>query len=248
MSDDGLIKILGYFDTETELFTARPIGNVGDCYVVTGDLFIWAINIGMWVNVGEIRGPAGRQGIQGEEGIEGPMGPSGQKGDTGERGPIGEIGPMGPQGDKGDRGDDGQGLAILGSYNSYDALIAEHPTGMIGDSYLVNGNLFVWIEADQEWLDVGNIRGPRGLEGIQGPQGDKGDKGDPGEASTTYSHVQSNAETEWIIAHNLNSSYVQVQVINNHGKIVLCDIDFVDANTVKLNFANPVIGTATVRR
>jgi len=234
MSDDGLIRILGYFDTDTELFATRPTGNVGDCYVVAGDLYIWAANIGTWLNVGEIRGPAGRQGVQGEEGIEGPMGPSGQKGDTGDRGPIGEIGPMGPKGDKGDRGDDGQGLAILGSYNSYDALIAEHPTGNIGDSYLVNGNLFVWIDADQEWLDVGNIRGPRGLDCIQ--------------ATTTYLHVQSNAETEWIVTHDLGSWYVQVQVVNYSGKIVLCDVDFVDADTVRLTFANPVMGTATVRK
>ena len=96
--------------------------------------------------------------------IRGPQGEKGEKGDTGDQG---------PQGPKGDPGADGTGVTILGSYTSEEELKQAHPTGSPGDSYLVNGDLYVWSETDSEWNNVGTI---------QGPEGPKGDKGDPGEA------------------------------------------------------------------
>lgn len=86
----------------------------------------------------------------------------------------------GEKGDRGEKGEDGTGVTILGSYNSLDELKQEHPTGNQGDSYIIQGDLYVWSENDSDWVNVGNIQGPKGDTGETGPQGPKGDKGDPG--------------------------------------------------------------------
>lgn len=65
-------------------------------------------------------------------------------------------GPQGPQGPQ------GTGITILGSYTSESALNAAHPTGNVGEAYLINGNLYVWSDNDKKWTNVGNISGPAG--------------------------------------------------------------------------------------
>jgi hypothetical protein len=149
-------------------------------------------------------GPQGIQGIQGDKGDKGdkgdtgPQGPQGIQGETGPQGPKGDkgdTGDIGPQGPKGDKGDQGTGVTILGSYASESELTTAHPTGSIGDSYLINGYLYVWSDTDTAWINVGNIQGPQGEkgdtgpqglrgvqgeQGVQGPQGTKGDTGDIG--------------------------------------------------------------------
>ena len=62
--------------------------------------------------------------------------------------------------------------------NTYQELINAHPTGNDGDSYLVNGSLYVWL--NNAWKNVGNIKGDTWATG---PKGDTGDKGDTGEGS-----------------------------------------------------------------
>ena len=95
----------------------------------------------------------------------------------------GAQGPQGPQGPVGPKGEDGKGVTILGSYDSSEQLFEEHPTGNIGDSYLVNGDLYVWSETETTWKNVGTIEGPQGPQGPEGPQGPQGEKGDPGESA-----------------------------------------------------------------
>lgn len=87
----------------------------------------------------------------------------------------GPIGPTGPR---------GNGINILGSYDTYEDLIKNHPTGSIDDAYIVNGDLYTWSNEEKKWIDTGRVQGPKGDKGEQGEQGskgDKGDKGDPGE-------------------------------------------------------------------
>lgn len=94
---------------------------------------------------------------------------------------TGIMGPKGDKGDKGDRGekgDAGTSVVILGSYNSVAELRAAHPTGNLGDAYLINGDLYVW--EGSSWTNVGNIKGPQGAPGETGPQGPQGEKGEPG--------------------------------------------------------------------
>lgn len=63
-----------------------------------------------------------------------------------------------------------------------------------------------------------------------------------------YIHVESPAETDWVIVHQLNFRYVQVQVVDSAGNTVIPDIIYTDANRTDLLFANPVEGTAILRR
>lgn len=74
--------------------------------------------------------------------------------------------PKGDKGDKGDRGADGTGVSILGSYASLSELQAAHPTGNIGDSYMIDGNLYVWSATTNTWNNVGSIKGEKGSPGI----------------------------------------------------------------------------------
>ncbi len=74
----------------------------------------------------------------------------------------------GLKGEKGDKGDQGTGVTILGSYDTESALKAAHPTGELGDSYLVAGALYVWSETKNAWDNVGNIQGPKGDPGTAG--------------------------------------------------------------------------------
>ena len=83
------------------------------------------------------------QGQVGPQGPIGPAGPKGDKGDVGPQGPKGDkgdVGPQGPQGIQGPqgvKGDTGSGFHILGDYDSYEELVAAHPTGKAGDAWQV---------------------------------------------------------------------------------------------------------------
>ena len=120
---------------------------------------------------------------------------SGATGPTGATGATGATGPQGPQGEPGIPGPTGTSVTILGYYDTLSELQQAHETGNPGDSYLVDSNLYIWASENNEWEDVGIIRGPKGdqgpkgeqgvpgLQGIQGPQGPKGEpglKGDQG--------------------------------------------------------------------
>ena len=135
-------------------------------------------------------GPAGPKGDTGDKGDTGAKGDKGDKGETGATGQQGEQGPKGDSGNTGATGDTGQtgatgdtgatgtATTIKGSYNTYQELINAHPSGNDGDSYLVNGSLYVWL--NNTWENVGNIKGEKGDTGATGPQGIKGDTGSQG--------------------------------------------------------------------
>ena len=194
--DIGIGTIIkGHYDTYEEFIRVHPSGRLGDAYIVDGSYYYW--NETGWANAGSIKGEKGNTGDKGVKGDTGEKGSKGDKGDTGETGQKGEKGPKGdtgntgatgatgPVGPKGDTGATGTGITIKGSYNSYEELIREHPTGNNGDSYLVNGALYVWN--GDTWENVGNIKGEKGDTGATGKTGDKGDtgaKGDTGDAFT----------------------------------------------------------------
>ena len=125
-------------------------------------------------------GAKGDKGDTGETGATGEKGEQGLKGDTGDTGATGDTGPAGA---KGDTGATGIGTTIKGSYNTYQELVNAHPTGNDGDSYLVNGSLYVWL--NNAWENVGNIKGEKGDTGNTGSQGVKGDTGDSGAKGDT---------------------------------------------------------------
>lgn len=83
---------------------------------------------------------------------------------------------VGTRGPAGIQGPPGTGLKILGTV----ATEAELPTdAAVGDGYLIDGELFVW-QANEEWLNVGQIQGPAGPTGPQGPVGPQGPAGAAG--------------------------------------------------------------------
>lgn len=102
---------------------------------------------------GEWTGPYDITGLQGERGIQGLEGPA------------------------------GKAISILGAFETIEELAAAHPTGNLGDGYLIGPNLGIWTTADGgKWIDIGLVQGPRGKQGEPGPigvgkQGVKGDRG-----------------------------------------------------------------------
>jgi uncharacterized protein (TIGR02145 family) len=135
------------------------------------------------------QGPAGNDGAPGPQGLTGPTGPQGLQGATGAQGSqgltgatgpqglTGAPGPQGLQGVQGVTGPQGTGVTILGSFTSVGQLPA---SGSAGDSYLVNGDLYVWSTNTSSWSNVGNIQGPTGASGPAGPQGPIGLTGPAG--------------------------------------------------------------------
>ncbi len=177
--------IKGHYTTYEEFVSVHPTGEVGDAYIVDSSYYYWD-GTG-WANAGSIKGEKGDTGDKGVKGDTGAKGSKGDKGETGSTGQQGEQGPKGDTGDTGPRGDTGPtgqtgdtgatgaGLTIKGSYDTYEELINEHPTGNDGDCYLVNGSLYVW--SSNTWENVGNIKGDKGDTGEKGVKGDTGASG-----------------------------------------------------------------------
>lgn len=78
----------------------------------------------------------------------------------------------GPQGPKGETG---AALVIKGSFPSLEELQEQHPTGTLGDAYMVGSRLYSW--SGSAWVDCGDIKGPKGDQGIQGERGPTGPAG-----------------------------------------------------------------------
>lgn len=66
------------------------------------------------------------------------------------------------------KGSDGTSVNILGSYDSLEELETAHPSGNVGDAYIIDGNMYVWNVENNSWVDVGNIQGPVGKDGADG--------------------------------------------------------------------------------
>ena len=180
--DTGLGTVIkGSYDSYADLIADHPTGSGTDAYIIDGELYYWNVDESKWVSAGSIKGNTGEKGEKGDKGDtgakgskgdKGETGATGQKGDTGVKGDTGDAGPRGdtgPAGPTGDTGATGTGLTIKGSYDSYEELIEAHPTGNDGDSYLVNGSLYVWN--GNAWENVGNIKGEKGDTGDTGTSG-----------------------------------------------------------------------------
>ena len=108
-------------------------------------------------------------------------------------GKDGADGENGVDGRDGADGKDGKSFNIKDVLTSVEELEELKETAMIGDSYLINGHIYVFSENTKDFKDGGTYKGDKGdkgeqgIQGIQGPKGDvglqgpKGDKGDKGE-------------------------------------------------------------------
>lgn len=130
---------------------------------------------------------------------QGPIGPQGEKGEKG------DTGPQGP------KGNDGTGVTILGSYNSLSELQSAHPTGNIGDSYIISGDLYVWSQNTSSWNNVGTIQGPQGLKGESGTAGTDGIS----VSSIVQTTISSNSGGNNIITCTLSNGTITTFTIKN---------------------------------
>ncbi len=231
--------ILGSFSNEEELEENIPVGNIGEAYIVGNDLYTWSNINNKWIDVGEIKGPQGE------------MGP------TGPTGPQGEIGKMGPTGAKGEKGANGTSVTILGSFNSYQELINQHPNGELGNSYLVGDDLYVWSQETSGWVNVGQIKGPQGKQGETGPmgpqglpgpqgpagpRGPQGAQGEPGVLNIPTGYFVTNSQTypDGTEVENNSNIPIIVEVANNDELFYFSDqnytITFLKAGTYKVTY------------
>lgn len=178
-SDGTSVNILGSYDSYEALKQAHPTGNIGDAYIVQGDMYVWNVEEQDWVDVGDIQGPAGEPGqdgtngksayqiwldnggvgteqdyldsLKGEKGDVGPEGPQGPKGEQGLQGLQGLQGEKGEQGIQGPKGDAGE----------------QGPVGPQGET---------------------GAKGDKGDTGATGPQGERGETGATGQ--TSYFHIK----------------------------------------------------------
>ncbi len=149
---------------------------VADAFLINNEVWMWDNN-NQWKNLGPIQGAKGEKGDTGPQGIQGIQGPQGQQGIQGVTGPVG---PQGIQGPVGPRGETGYSVKILGTKNAVSELPA---TGQTGDAWVIVPDLYIWSQADLQWVNVGPYvgpQGPKGDTGAQGPQGQKGDTGAQG--------------------------------------------------------------------
>lgn len=79
------------------------------------------------------------------------------------------------RGPRGPKGETGAALAIKGSFPSLEELQEQHPTGTLGDAYMVGSRLYSW--SGSAWVDCGDIKGPKGDQGTQGERGPTGPAG-----------------------------------------------------------------------
>jgi hypothetical protein len=100
-------------------------------------------------------------------------------------GPTGPTGAQGLLGPTGATGPQGSGVSVLGSYATLELLEADSPVGNIGDSYVIQNELYIWNDLNQEWDNVGPFVGPLGPTGSQGIQGVTGPTGATGALGPT---------------------------------------------------------------
>ena len=67
------------------------------------------------------------------------------------------------------QGAPGTSVTILGTFGSYSELHAAHPTGSEGDGWIVLGDLWVWSDTENDWVNVGRIKGDDGHSPTIGP-------------------------------------------------------------------------------
>lgn len=146
------------------------------------------------------------------------------------------TGPTGPQGEQ------GSSVNILGTYNTYQDLIAEHPIGNINDSYLVDGDLYVWSDNENTWKNVGRIMGPtgpQGEQGIQGPRGEQGPPGPQGEQGPIGQDGPNRIKSAYIVTFNDGTFPDGIPIITEE----TLPLDRVELDTNNIITLNPADGT-----
>lgn len=142
-------------------------GNTSQAWSV--GTYLYVSNGVEWINMGAIVGPKGDKGDKGDKGNTGDSAyqvwlNAGNVGTIdeyiaslkGEKGDKGDKGDQGEQGIQGLTGPTGAGLTIIDILTSTSEL---PQTGEEGDGYLINNELWVWLQGATEWTNVGRLAG-----------------------------------------------------------------------------------------
>lgn len=164
------------------------------------------------------------------------------------------MGPTGPTGPT------GSSIRILGTYDTIDQLLKEHPTGNPNDAYMINGDLYIWSDDDKAWVDVGTIKGEKGDKGDPGPIGPKGKKGDRGEKGDQGPTGPTIIRTAYLVTYNDGTAADGIPVPSNERipierkELDLTNLVTIDENekTIKFNVAGyykiHIIASAHVKK
>lgn len=120
------------------------------------------------------------------------------------------------------------------------------------------------------WVNMGEIQGPAGLDGSSGSSGTSGTVGTSGSSGSsgtsgisgvagtsgtsgttppgkTYTYTSGTAGTSWTITHLTGANSPLVQVYDtNRIQLIPATVEALDENTVRVDFATAVNGTAIV--
>ena len=117
--------------------------------------------------------------LKGAKGDKGDIGPRGEKGDSFTYSDFTTTqlaGLKGPKGDKGDKGADGKSINVKGSVSTSSEL--NRLTNVEeGAGYITQDDGHLHIFSQNNWIDVGGVKGPKGDKGDPGPQGERGADG-----------------------------------------------------------------------
>lgn len=72
------------------------------------------------------------------------------------------------------QGAPGTGLLVLDQFDTYEDMVAAHPSGTAGDVYLVGNVAWCWSVTKNAWSEIGELKGAVGPAGPTGPQGEPG--------------------------------------------------------------------------
>jgi hypothetical protein len=194
------------------------------------------------------KGDTGFNGSRGDTGFTGSIGDQGIQGFTGSKGDQGLIGFTGSKGDQGDVGFTGS----KGDQGDVGFTGSKGDQGDVGFTGSKGDTGFTGSKGDQGLIGFTGSKGDQGLIGFTGSKGDQGDIGFTGSKGDTvvagaYVHTQSAAANTWTITHNLDSQYLNVEVIDSSGNSLtgtygFPTIAFTSANTTTLTFTTPTAG------
>jgi hypothetical protein len=86
--------------------------------------------------------------------------------------------------------------------------------------------------------DIGQIGVQIAAQGLAGPPGPAGPPGD-----VTFTFPQAMAAAIWDVNHNLNR-FPSVTVVDSSGRQMEGQVDYIDANNIRLTFSVPFAGDA----
>ena len=214
--DGKSLDIIKILTEEDDAIPAADETNLGKAYVdLDKNVFVNIAN--RWVNAGKFNGEQGEIGLPGHnlrpkgtiESVNQLPNPALEGVEEGDAYVIADTklmyvlvdglwnGPfdfIGPEGKEGPQGTPGALMPIKGTFVSMAALQAAHPTGELGDAYMLIDptalpeplrNLAIWSPEQATWIDTG-------------PAGIRGEKGEPGKDSTVPG-VKGDKGSQWLI-------------------------------------------------